>query len=103
MAYPSPWLAARPPGTAQKKDAGRGGVRSPARRPGPWRTLFRIGTGPSACARQDRSEEHTSELQSRVDSSYAVFCLKKNIIVLYPCGVDVPLLLPLLSLRVFEC
>src|ERR1043166_8383169 len=53
MAYPSPWLAARPPGTAQKKDAGRGGVRSPARRPGPWRTLFRIGTGPSACARPD--------------------------------------------------
>ena len=25
-----------------------------------------------------RSEEHTSELQSRVDISYAVFCLKKN-------------------------
>src|ERR1044071_10385178 len=26
----------------------------------------------------DRSEEHTSELQSRVDISYAVFCLKKK-------------------------
>src|ERR1044071_10344121 len=26
-----------------------------------------------------RSEEHTSELQSRVDISYAVFCLKKTI------------------------
>src|ERR1044071_10477782 len=26
----------------------------------------------------DRSEEHTSELQSRVDISYAVFCLKKT-------------------------
>src|ERR1044071_10408184 len=25
-----------------------------------------------------RSEEHTSELQSRVDISYAVFCLKKT-------------------------
>src|ERR1044071_10229541 len=25
-----------------------------------------------------RSEEHTSELQSRVDISYAVFCLKKH-------------------------
>src|ERR1044071_9813986 len=25
----------------------------------------------------NRSEEHTSELQSRVDISYAVFCLKK--------------------------
>src|ERR1044071_7233043 len=27
--------------------------------------------------RRQRSEEHTSELQSRVDISYAVFCLKK--------------------------
>ncbi len=26
----------------------------------------------------NRSEEHTSELQSRVDISYAVFCLKKK-------------------------
>ena len=25
-----------------------------------------------------RSEEHTSELQSRIDISYAVFCLKKK-------------------------
>src|ERR1044071_2050175 len=31
--------------------------------------------------RQSRSEEHTSELQSRVDISYAVFCLKKRIVV----------------------
>src|SRR3546814_4443533 len=28
----------------------------------------------------DRSEEHTSELQSLMRISYAVFCLKKNII-----------------------
>src|ERR1044071_9334049 len=28
--------------------------------------------------RAKRSEEHTSELQSRVDISYAVFCLKKK-------------------------
>src|ERR1044071_10491983 len=27
---------------------------------------------------EHRSEEHTSELQSRVDISYAVFCLKKK-------------------------
>src|SRR3546814_7554745 len=27
---------------------------------------------------QHRSEEHTSELQSLMRSSYAVFCLKKN-------------------------
>src|SRR3546814_2336495 len=29
-------------------------------------------------ARQGRSEEHTSELQSLMRSSYAVFCLKKK-------------------------
>ena len=32
----------------------------------------------SARAEQDRSEEHTSELQSRPHISYAVFCLKKK-------------------------
>src|SRR3546814_6453424 len=30
------------------------------------------------CRCPDRSEEHTSELQSLMRSSYAVFCLKKN-------------------------
>src|ERR1043166_8126194 len=30
------------------------------------------------CRRRHRSEEHTSELQSRFGISYAVFCLKKN-------------------------
>src|SRR3546814_958551 len=29
-------------------------------------------------AKQDRSEEHTSELQSLMRISYAVFCLKKK-------------------------
>src|SRR3546814_7989664 len=33
--------------------------------------IARLGIG-------DRSEEHTSELQSLMRSSYAVFCLKKN-------------------------
>src|SRR3546814_10266651 len=31
--------------------------------------------------RDDRSEEHTSELQSLMRISYAVFCLKKKIII----------------------
>src|SRR3546814_10718103 len=31
-----------------------------------------------ACGRQQRSEEHTSELQSLMRISYAVFCLKKK-------------------------
>src|SRR3546814_6175297 len=30
-----------------------------------------------------RSEEHTSELQSLMRISYAVFCLKKKILILY--------------------
>src|SRR3546814_1894237 len=37
------------------------------------------GKGVSACATCDgRSEEHTSELQSLMRISYAVFCLKKK-------------------------
>src|SRR3546814_10093610 len=36
-----------------------------------WETLRRA-------ARQGRSEEHTSELQSLMRISYAVFCLKKK-------------------------
>src|SRR3546814_9809561 len=34
--------------------------------------------GPDAGATEDRSEEHTSELQSLMRISYAVFCLKKK-------------------------
>src|SRR3546814_3170235 len=41
---------------------------SPSPDTGPWRLL-----------RDRRSEEHTSELQSLMRISYAVFCLKKKI------------------------
>src|SRR3546814_2865495 len=60
----------------------------------PYTTLFRSERGPgvarrrprSGCAtrsrrrkrRSSRSEEHTSELQSLMRISYAVFCLKKK-------------------------
>src|SRR3546814_2132849 len=37
--------------------------------------IFRRGDGHAG---QDRSEEHTSELQSLMRISYAVFCLKKT-------------------------
>src|SRR3546814_5875604 len=51
--------------------------------------LRAINPGPSSSCRppervraslspSDRSEEHTSELQSLMRTSYAVFCLKKN-------------------------
>src|SRR3546814_2241952 len=36
------------------------------------------GTALVHCASSNRSEEHTSELQSLMRMSYAVFCLKKN-------------------------
>src|SRR3546814_3818544 len=36
------------------------------------------GWRPDAVHSHDRSEEHTSELQSLMRISYAVFCLKKN-------------------------
>src|SRR6188768_4410371 len=53
----------------------------------PYTTLFRSES--AACtwsqlrsrswpSRSNRSEEHTSELQSPIDISYAVFCLKKK-------------------------
>src|SRR6187431_3508566 len=51
----------------------------------PYTTLFRSprwrsppGTGLPAPPPDWRSEEHTSELQSRTVISYAVFCLKKK-------------------------
>src|SRR5213075_3372353 len=53
----------------------------------PYTTLFRSPSTATPCAscmpsrtacRAWRSEEHTSELQSRLVISYAVFCLKKK-------------------------
>src|SRR3546814_10428404 len=37
-----------------------------------------VGIGVEIVAGLDRSEEHTSELQSLMRNSYAVFCLKKK-------------------------
>src|ERR1044071_8548444 len=68
-------------------------IRRPPRSPlFPYTTLFRSAQSSSlpgqviarprgtagAAGHPDRSEEHTSELQSRVDISYAVFCFKKG-------------------------
>src|SRR3546814_3220958 len=43
--------------------------------------FFRLDakSGDTICIGSDRSEEHTSELQSLMRISYAVFCLKKKI------------------------
>src|SRR3546814_8722848 len=44
-----------------------------------WQDPANIEAAASACAAAwDRSEEHTSELQSPMRTSYAVFCLKKT-------------------------
>src|SRR3546814_4151268 len=42
------------------------------------RERFQIRVAGRAAAAQTRSEEHTSELQSLMRISYAVFCLKKK-------------------------
>src|SRR3546814_5657650 len=49
--------------------------RAPASGPSPGTTLTTPGGNPAA---SNRSEEHTSELQSLMRISYAVFCLKKK-------------------------
>src|SRR3546814_4499253 len=42
-----------------------------------WRGMFMVGIAPAILVLL-RSEEHTSELQSLMRISYAVFCLKKK-------------------------
>src|SRR3546814_8038056 len=77
---PSAPGALRPQGRPRpdEEDAG------PVRRSGPARGLG-VPEGHDASAAphrprsgEERSEEHTSELQSLMRISYAVFCLKKN-------------------------
>src|SRR3546814_10873314 len=41
---------------------------------------FRTGPDQSGCPARSRSEEHTSELQSLMRNTYAVFCLQKKTI-----------------------
>src|SRR3546814_16848947 len=76
----------RPPGSTRTDTlfpyttlfrSGRCPAAPPARRRrrGPARSSERAAAG----SRRDRSEEHTSELQSLMRISYAVFCLKKKI------------------------
>src|SRR3546814_10399562 len=42
------------------------------------RDFARVRHAKPPASRKDRSEEHTSELQSLMSISYAVFCLKKK-------------------------
>src|SRR3546814_1497173 len=71
------------PAARQGVDGGNGMAhgRRPARQ-GIGVALGKAGGGrrpqPAALSARDRSEEHTSELQSLMRISYAVFCLKKK-------------------------
>src|SRR3546814_4626760 len=59
----------------------RAAARFPRRSSAPARadaTIVPGGVGSREPVRQLRSEEHTSELQSLMRISYAVFCLKKK-------------------------
>src|SRR3546814_7265211 len=51
---------------------------APARRRGAAKAGNRASRSTSAARKTRRSEEHTSELQSLMRISYAVFCLKKK-------------------------
>src|SRR3546814_8034604 len=48
------------------------------RDPGRLRIAWTVGTPDDVVLHPERSEEHTSELQSIMRISYAVFCLKKK-------------------------
>src|SRR3546814_7896318 len=47
-------------------------------KPLPFRGGVGVGAVGTTLCRRPRSEEHTSELQSLMRNSYAVFCLKKK-------------------------
>src|SRR3546814_7916937 len=74
----SPRRSLRRHGRACPRRAGgdRGGAS--ARRGGADIAAARRGPGRPDRETQHRSEEHTSELQSLMRNSYAVFCLKKK-------------------------
>src|SRR3546814_1263168 len=64
-------------GTHRRTDSGRSTHR--ARRDArELRSRRELSFGARCADRQRRSEEHTSELQSLMRISYAVFCLKKK-------------------------
>src|SRR3546814_9040404 len=66
------------------------------------RRIGRLGAQPEAPwdSRRIRSEEHTSELQSLMRISYAVFCLKKKIIIIEQTNNKE--ILPIIKLNHYE-
>src|SRR3546814_996173 len=73
----APAFAATKPCFPARRRAGPGrGTAPPPGAAGTWRTAAARASGARLAARRTRSEEHTSELQSLMRISYAVFCLK---------------------------
>src|SRR3546814_3219958 len=70
-------LGKLPAGDDRTRGAGRGARGRPARLAGPG-GVAAVPARRLVVAAQARSEEHTSELQSLMRISYAVFCLKKK-------------------------
>src|SRR3546814_3931489 len=73
--------AARPEDRPHDDDLVLGGVVFPYRQPRPGLCAGASGwlePGKGRTQRRHRSEEHTSELQSLMRISYAVFCMKKK-------------------------
>src|SRR3546814_4846624 len=77
---------ARPRRISPPRSRPRPGARSRSPTPMPkcccsasrWLDKLTLFQGEPSMATEPRSEEHTSELQSLMRTSYAVFCLKKN-------------------------
>src|SRR3546814_8925292 len=66
----------------RRRGGGRSGEMPDALRAGGARHDDAAEGGAGAGAEDERSEEHTSELQSLMRLSYAVFCLKKKKIII---------------------
>src|SRR3546814_6592819 len=66
----------------EARTLGLHGAQEASRRPGAYRQIAVLDPAPARDQRRERgrgrSEEHTSELQSLMRISYAVFCLKKK-------------------------
>src|SRR3546814_5923507 len=79
-AQPRPALRAQVPATAPPARSSRSGTAPAPRRPiaQPSDQLQRWHRRSTPPSHPCRSEEHTSELQSLMRISYAVFCLKKK-------------------------
>src|SRR3546814_4068705 len=78
--FPYPTLfrsgPSRPRTSARVVRCGPGGADDGSAAPGTW--CARITDQETSARQRLRSEEHTSELQSLMRISYAVFCLKKT-------------------------